>query len=85
MKAIVWRTGKIEFVQRCPTGALLITTAPARKLRPVVEVVARHAYDGKTLLVPGVPEAEDELAAYSAVRAFIDQVNRRLADQVVAA
>ncbi|SCM75413.1 Host nuclease inhibitor protein [uncultured Pleomorphomonas sp.] len=72
MKAYCWRTGKIEFGRSTPNGALEIADAPGRELRRHVSASARHAYDGETLLVPGVPEAATDLAAGEAVGRFRD-------------
>jgi hypothetical protein len=58
---------------------LLIAAWPNEsKLREVVEVGARHGYEAGVLLVPGVPEAENDDAALDAVIAFRDQTHRRL-------
>lgn len=76
--AFVHRNGVIGFAQRQPRNALRIATAPLRRLRSIVEVVARHAYDGKTLLVPGIPEAETEQQAFAAAHRFREQVLKRL-------
>ena len=37
-----------------------------------METISRLAYDGKTLLVPGVPEAETDDEAYEAFEKWID-------------
>lgn len=50
-------SGLIEFGHTLPEGALPIVTGSEKKVRDVVEVLARHAYNGD-LLVPGIPEAE---------------------------
>lgn len=76
--AWAWRTGVIEFGAAEPDGALPIARGPGKKLRAVVEALARHAYDGKTLLVPGIPEAANSNAAVDALLAFQAQVLRRL-------
>jgi hypothetical protein len=70
MKAYCWRTGKIELGRYTPRGAIEIADVPGRELRRQISATARHAYDGETLLVPGVPEAKDDLAALEAVRRF---------------
>jgi hypothetical protein len=59
MKCYCWASGLIEFGRSTPEGAILIHSGPVKRLRKVVEVLARHGYgasQGK-LLVPGVPEA----------------------------
>ena len=55
-RAHVYRKGEIGFLaahRRLPKGALPLPDVP----RALIEARARRAYDGKTLLVPGVPEA----------------------------
>lgn len=64
------RTGKIEIGRACPAGALPLARGGAVALRRAVEAKSRHAYDGKTLLVPGIPEAETDIAAMAAARQF---------------
>lgn len=80
MHALVYRDGSISFSRKRPDmiETLLIATAPKAILHRAVSACARHAYDGKTLLVPGVPEADDETAAVDAVQKFKLQVRRRL-------
>ena len=82
MHAYCYRSGVIDFGPTIPEGTLPLGKArSARKLREIVTVNARHAYDGATLLVPGVPEAETEDAALAAYRNFRDVVSIRLAGQ----
>lgn len=63
-------SGLIAFGPSVPEWALPIARGPLNTLRERVEVVARHAYDGHSLLVPGVPEAEDQMQAVEALIAF---------------
>lgn len=73
------RLGIIGFGHHVPVGQLIIVDDPDdTKLRAAVEVVARHAYDGATLLVPGIPEADSDIDALDALIAFRRQVARRL-------
>ncbi len=44
----------------------------------LVTAIARHAYDGATLLVPGLPEAASDGDAIKAVEEFKRQIERRL-------
>lgn len=61
MHAYCFRSSKIDFGADMPKGTLPLGRArSAKKLREIVEVNARHAYDGETLLVPGIPEADTE-------------------------
>lgn len=71
MIAYCYASGQIEFGRTVPEGAIEIMRGPARKVRKLIEARARHAYDGKTLLVPGVPEAPNEDAALAALIAFV--------------
>lgn len=80
MKAFCWQTGKIEFGRSVPDGALEIANAPAKKIRKVICATARHAYDGKTLLVPGVPEAADEDIAIDALIAYCNWIKPHFAE-----
>lgn len=80
-RAFCWRGGVIEFGHRIPDGALPVDHGTERSVRRRVEPLARHAYDGKTLLVPGIPEAEDDdaaLAAYERFRRVLDRARRNL-------
>jgi len=73
MKAYAYRSGQIEFGNTVPSGALPIIGPDKRSIpRDRIEAGARLAYDGKTLLVPGIPEAEDDNAAYEAFEKWID-------------
>ncbi|MEP9350597.1 hypothetical protein [Xanthobacter sp. KR7-225] len=73
------RRGVIGFGNRMPAGVLHIADDPSHeRLYEVVEVLARHAYDGETLLVPGIPEADNDDQALDALIAFRDQVAKRL-------
>jgi len=78
---ICWRSGVLEIVDHAPVkGALTLYGGEDReRLEQAVWAVARLAYDGKTLLCPGVPEAPDGQAALDAVAAFTKQLKRRLA------
>lgn len=70
MFAYCYRGGDIHFGQQVPAGAIELMRGSDNIVKGRVEVRARHAYDGKTLLVPGVPEAEDEFGAMQAVEQF---------------
>jgi hypothetical protein len=67
-----------------PEGALAIAAGPARKLRSIVQVLARESYPSKRggkdtyLLVPGIPEAVDQNEALRCLFLFIDEVKDRL-------
>ncbi|MCY4395886.1 MAG: host nuclease inhibitor protein [Rhodospirillaceae bacterium] len=72
-RAHAWRSGRIEFrplQSKCPEGALPLPPV----LRTRIEAKARHSYDGKTLLVPGIPEAESDTEALDALERFCDRL-----------
>lgn len=80
-----WASGLIEIGDALPadkpdgSGALQIATGPKYALRSQVEVMARHGRGegaGK-LLVPGVPEAADQSAAFEALSAWLTLCNKR--------
>lgn len=77
MKAYAWSNGRIDFGQRVPKGALVVCIGKAKKVRHVITATARLAYDGVTLLVPGVPEAENEDAALDALIAYCNWIEPR--------
>lgn len=74
MKAYCYRTGVIEFGRYVPKGTLEI--ASGRALLKNVRVRARHAKDGETLLVPGIPEASNDVEAYAALKRFKEFVRK---------
>ena len=80
--------GVIRIGKRCPKGALPIgRRRHFFALHGAVSAVARLAYDNGTLLVPGVPEADDEdLKAARGARVMTPQrLMRRLAARKLAA
>lgn len=72
--------GTIEFTdKRVPAGSLSFFRAATEALcREQVEPTARHSYDGKTLLVPGVPEAANQRDGMTALIAHREWLYRRL-------
>lgn len=80
MIAYCYRSGQIMFGRSVPEGAIKVAQGPAKKLREMITCVARHAYDGKTLLVPGIPEAETEQDAENALRRFLDWIAPRISE-----
>ncbi len=58
--AYCWMNGVTRFTrtnqQLIPEGTLPILSGPKKQVRSVVTAKARIAHDGKTLLVPGLPE-----------------------------
>jgi hypothetical protein len=73
MKAYAYASGQIGFGDTVPKGALPIVGRLGRvPSRADIEAMSRRSYDGKTLLVPGVPEAPSEMAAYEAFEKWIN-------------
>jgi len=81
MYAFCYRSGQIHFGRKVPDGAIAMASGPARKVRDFFCGVSRHAYDGKTLLVPGIPEAEGDDEAESALRRFVDWITPQFKDR----
>lgn len=75
----VYRSGEIRFhrakITGYDNGAMFLCDVPNRAARLRIEVRARLAYDNKTLLCPGIPEAENELEAYEAFSRFKEFVS----------
>jgi hypothetical protein len=67
----------IEFGPRIPDGALPVDHGVEACVRERVEALARHAYDGKTLLVPGISEAQSDDEALEAAQRFRDILERK--------
>lgn len=73
MIAYCWASGLIQFGRTVPDGAIEVARGQARPLRDVVGARARHG-KGKSaglLLVPGVPEADDQVEAGDALAAWL--------------
>lgn len=83
-RAYAWRTGAIDIANgRTPAGAIKLFTFKSRRAAlvgtRVIETQARLAYDNKTLLVPGVPEADGDDRALDALVTFAHRTADRLA------
>jgi hypothetical protein len=81
VKVFCYRSGRIEFTNgKTPDGALLIASGPARRLKEVVGVMARHGTGASkgVLLVPGIPEAASTDDAFVAWENFQEQVKKRM-------
>lgn len=75
--AYCWALGLIEFGNTLPEGVLPIVTGSEKRVRDVVEVLARHAYNGD-LLVPGIPEAASQDEGREALVRFSRVIRRRI-------
>lgn len=77
MHAYCYASGQIEFAPKIPEGALPIASGPDKTLREWICGVARHDYDGETLLVPGIPEAQDDqMKALDALKRFTTWITK---------
>lgn len=81
--ANVGRDGVIVFepypdrhLGRLPVGSA--SKDDAKRFLDVVSGLARHAYDGVTLLVPGVPEAETQAEGIDALIQFRSRIEDRM-------
>lgn len=84
-----WRTGVVEFGDELPHGALelarYVPTSAAPRGRSTqlaiwrakMQAACRLAYDNKTWLVPGIPEAQSDVEALAAYKKFIDWLDDR--------
>ncbi len=76
LHAHCFRTGEIKISRkRDEPGMLLVGIGPGKELKEKVSARARLADDGQTMLVPGLPEAENEKDALDAVNDFVDFLN----------
>lgn len=73
-----WRTGRAFVCQKVPQGAISVITGRKTELVELLAVHARHAHDGETFLVPGVPEAKKDAEALQALRRWKDRLGRSL-------
>jgi len=82
--AYCWQTGRIGFGKSIPKGAIPIAKGKPSALRKAVRVIARESYPSKPggkdtcLLVPGIPEADNENSRLEALFRFRTEVARRL-------
>jgi len=77
MYAACYASGLIVFGRSVPDGTLPIAKGPARTLRPFIETAARHSYDGKELIVPGLPEAPNQQRAMSAFEKWLAWIGKK--------
>jgi len=72
--AYCWANGKIQIGKKTPKGAILLASSTRHRLRKALSGICRFAYDNKTMLVPGVPEAA--MMGYDPVQKTIDFATR---------
>lgn len=75
--AYCFRSGEVEIAYKEPAGSIALLRGPAAVLRASVELGARHSYKPVTLLVPGVPEADDDSRALDAAAAWAKWMAKR--------
>ena len=83
MYAFCWATGVISFGEIVPEGAIFIAFGPLKKVRALIWGTARLAYDGHTFLVPGIPEADDQIEARNALSAYLKWIGQRPIHNVI--
>ena len=67
--------GQVVWGREAPKGALVIARAERyRDARAIVTTRARHAYDGRRYLCPGVPEARSDAEAMRAAVMWRDWI-----------
>jgi hypothetical protein len=72
------RSGIIEFSKsQAISGLVCLCWGEDKNLIDVVGVLSRHAYDNKTLLVPGIPEADSDAEAFQAAARFMERLSER--------
>lgn len=78
-KAFVFPSGLIEFAATCPKGALPLISAEHRRpfKRAELDGLCRVGYRNE-YLVPGMPEAANQVDSYKAMTAFIKIVDSRI-------
>lgn len=50
--------GLVSFHKKRPKGLLIVARGREEPLREFISVVTRHSYDGKSFIIPGIPENE---------------------------
>ena len=68
---VAFRCGTVSVEKQPLEGGIVVLKGPRRELERRLSARARHSYDGVTLLVPGIPEAETDKEAQDALSRFI--------------
>lgn len=89
IRAFCYASGLIEFGRSVPAGAIVIARGPAEPLREFIAGKARHGYRTRkvrgrvtkipgteSLLVPGVPEAPNQIVGAKALRHWCDWISQ---------
>ncbi len=80
--AYCFACGVIKFGDTVPKGALAFVKGREDAVRDLICATSRHAYDGQTLLVPGVPEAVNQADGIEALIKYCDWLAQRDTDGV---
>lgn len=73
---IVFEPYAADGLYRLPAG--IAADADAERFKEKVSALARHSRDGHTLLVPGIPEASNQLEAVDALILFREGLEARM-------
>lgn len=76
--AYCWANGLIQIGRAVPANAIRICSGSRYRVSKLMVATARHGMGGWTgkLLVPGIPEAENQRAAGDALKAFINWLKK---------
>lgn len=75
MIAYCYRSGQIGLASKnAPAGTIILVRGPRKRVEYAVSAAARLAYDNQTMLVPGIPEAENDEDAYQSMVRFSDRL-----------
>ncbi len=80
--ACSWASGQITFHFTPPKGAIVVARGVPSKVRSLIKATARQGYDGKTIFLPGVPEAEIGKEAFQALCRYTRRIHRRAREGV---
>lgn len=69
--AYCYRSGLIKVGRKAPKRTIVLGTHPDRRVLIVsLRGLVRMAHDGKTMLIPGIPETDSMDAKFDALKAF---------------
>lgn len=74
--------GRLTVGPRQPAGNYLVTIGPGGLLMGAIQSLARLAYDNRTWLVPGMPEAASHAEAMAALQQFRERVTKHIDREV---
>ena len=68
------KQGVLRFYRKTFYGGVLLSRGEGEEWKNAIKGLCRLAYDNKTYLVPGVPEAKNDKQIDDAIHAFIDRL-----------